>query len=54
MRIDFRIERKAGEWFAWYPIKIGHETVWLEKVMRTPVTCYGWFMYYTYDLLKKD
>lgn len=33
-------------WFAWYPVRIGDEMVWLERVAaRTVVHDYGWDFY---------
>ena len=44
---------KWHSWFAWYPVKIEHDLVWLEKIERKIKywACYtsgGWKSYYRY------
>ena len=37
-------------WFAWYPVKINGERVWLKTVYRRRVGCVRWGRGYFFDL----
>lgn len=50
MKLDFKLDRKESNWFAWHPVKMKDNTfVWLDWVHRTPIYAYDSFMYYTYE-----
>ena len=54
MRINTKIKRKRDIWFAWYPVMVDSDIVWLEKITRTPIYADGFFMYWNYNYYNKD
>lgn len=58
MRFKIKNKEEWHEWFAWYPVVIGDDIVWLETVRRRKYRTYNdYSMYYLrweYDNLTSD